>query len=145
MSFQLNFRCSKDETFSIEDKRINKDMKISKIKHLIGLERDLPLNTTLFLEYNNRSLDDNKTLNDYKIIDNKHVINMKIGVIKSKYKQENEIKMNESVFILNKEIKDVLIELNNQINDHQNSLNKIIKYKQGMNICIKHLHILSYL
>ena len=71
MTFQLNFRLSKTEEWTMETNGIiNENSYIYQVKYMIGIKKKLNNFTNvsnIILEYNNQILNDIKTLKDYNI------------------------------------------------------------------------------
>ena len=83
MSFKINLKTCNSNTITIENDRINKNLEIWMVKHMIRIEMKWKNNVKFDLMYNDVKMNDDDILNDYNVNDSKNLIEMVIHVDKS--------------------------------------------------------------
>lgn len=146
--FKVNLQLSKDKYATLNKKCLS-NTKIAQVKAYISyeFENDVPDVTSFNLKYGDILLSDNKTLNDYGIKDEKHILKIIVKVQKSNEFNEKENKENDNeidinnIIVLEKKEKELFIVLNETINEYSKLLNKSNDISKGTYI---YIYILYY-
>ena len=88
-AFKINVQVSQTETITLKTE-CKKDVRVLELKDIIMKELNKEtINITL--QYNDENMDDNKTLNDYNILDSHHIIMLKYNVQTSKVGNDTKL------------------------------------------------------
>lgn len=122
MSLNIKITNDKDETITIDPNKFliddNQNMKIITLKHLICIDRTISSTSKIHLKYDNKTLDDNKTLSECGIKTNNDLSNIQITI------EQNE---NKQCYVLNDDIKNTLNNIKTQIKSLEDSMTVVKK------------------
>ena len=129
-NFVLNVQVSKGNVKTIQNKDINKNMEIKRLKRLIRYEfyDSIDENSQFDLIYNSVLMIDYNTLNDYNIKDNKHLIQLV-------FKVQNPAKQKQYTYNISNKINDRIQNdlITVAIHNYENELNNIEMYRKQIN------------
>ena len=125
----INLRCMQ----KIIQKKITKNLKIRKLKMLIGFERDIDWHN-IILKYNGNVMENEKILNDYGINSKtkKHLIKMVTLVQSSKMGNQRKVNDNELIYVLTPQQRNAFKKLNTALKSHGDLVQKVDSFLNGM-------------
>lgn len=136
--FQVNIHSGMNETFTLHE-LCSTNTTIIELKQLIMKQKSLSDINIFQLKYNNELMDNTKTLSDYNITDNRHLIQMLFIVQESSKAHEAPV----PITIINNETQ-IDIEYEKELNEYKKHTKKT-ESKPKFKITDKHIIILKIL